>query len=82
MTASDTDGMRQRLSRAIAAELAELLDHATKRVGLADEVSTAAAEGPVMTLLLAGPGSSLAGPVRARVLLGKADPDVNSGGRQ
>jgi hypothetical protein len=48
--------MRQRLSAAQVAELAELLDEALRRAGVVDEVLQAAPEGRGMTLLLADPG--------------------------
>ena len=47
--------MKQRLSAAQVAELAELLEDAPRRVGVVEEVLQAAAEGRGMTLLLADP---------------------------
>jgi hypothetical protein len=45
--------MRQRLSAAQVAELAELLDDVPRRAGVVDKVLQAAAEGRGMTLVLA-----------------------------
>jgi len=70
--------MRQRLSAAQVAELAELLEDAPQRVGVVDEVLQAAAEERGMTLALGDPGCLPGGPVRRRAARGEADPDVES----
>ena len=49
---ADTGRMRQRLSAAQVAELAELLEDAPIRAGVIDAVLQAAAEGRGMTLVL------------------------------
>jgi len=82
VVASDTEGMRQRLSAAQVAELAELLEDAPQRVGVVDELLQAAAEGRGMTLVLGDPGCLPGRPVRARAAGGEADPDVESGRQQ
>ncbi len=82
MVASDTGGMRQRLSAAQLAELAELLEDAPQRVGVVDEVLQAAAEGRGMTLLLGDPGCLPGRPARARAARDEADPDVESDRQQ
>ena len=82
VVASDTWGMRQRLSATQVAELAELLEDAPQRVGVVDEVLQAASEGRGMTLVLGDPGCLPSGPVRARAARGEADPDVESGRQQ
>jgi hypothetical protein len=74
--------MRQRLSAAQVAELAELLEDAPQRIGVVDEVLQAAAEGRRMTLLLDDPGRLPGRPVRARADPGQADLDVESGLQQ
>jgi hypothetical protein len=74
--------MRQRLSAAQVAELAELLDDAPRRAGLVDEVLQAAAEGRGMTLSLADPGYPIGGAPSARASSRRADPDGNSGTQQ
>ena len=63
--------MRQRLSAAQVAELAELLEDAPFRVGVVDDVLQAAAEGRGMTLVLADrqprhPGCGTAGADRTQ----------------
>jgi hypothetical protein len=82
VVASDTGGMRQRLSAAPVAELAELLEDAPQRVGVVDEVLQAAAEWRGMTLVLGDPGCLPSGPVRARAARGQPDPDGESGRQQ
>jgi hypothetical protein len=47
-----TEGVRQHLSAAQVAELAELFEDAPRRVGIVDKVLQAAAEGRGMTLVL------------------------------
>jgi hypothetical protein len=71
--------MRQRLSAAQVAELAELLEDEPQRVGVVDEVLQAATEGRGMTLLLGDPGCLPGRPERARAARSEADPDVESG---
>jgi len=58
--------MRQRLSAAQVAELAELLEDAPRRAGVVDEVLQAAAKGRGMTLRLADPGFLPGKPVSNR----------------
>jgi hypothetical protein len=70
--------MRQRLTAAQVAELAELLEDAPRRAGLVDEVLQAAAEGRGMTLLLADP----ARPARGPAAPGVADVEVESDRQQ
>lgn len=59
-----TGGMRQRLSAAEVAELAELLEEAPLRTGVVEEVLQAATEGRGMTLVLADVGAANTPPGR------------------
>jgi hypothetical protein len=78
--------MRQHLSAAQVAELAELLADAPRRAGLVDEVLQAAAEGRGMTLLLADPPAHRSGRRRNPASRGaprvNADANHKSGGRR
>jgi hypothetical protein len=78
--------MRQRLSAAQVAELAELLADAPRRAGLVDEVLQAAAEGRGMTLQLADPpahpSSWRRDPASRGAHRRDADADHESGGHQ
>jgi hypothetical protein len=74
--------MRQRLSAAQVAELAELLDDGPTRAGVVDEVLQAAAEGRGMTLLLEDRGCPPDRRARRQASRGEADPDVESGRQQ
>ena len=73
--ASDTGGMRLRLSAAQVAELAELLEDAPRRARVVDEVLQAAAEGRGMTLVLSDRGWPPAPPATARAAGGEVDPE-------
>jgi hypothetical protein len=70
--------MKQHLSAAQVAELAELLSDAPRRVGVVDDVLQAAAEGRGMTLLLADRGRRPGRPARAPAARREADRDVGS----
>ena len=73
--------MRQRLSVAQVAELAELLSETPRRAGVVDEQLQAAAEGRGMTLMLAGPGCPSGRPASAPAA-GETDADVELGRQQ
>jgi hypothetical protein len=74
--------MRQRLSAAQVAELAELLEDAPRRAGVVEEVLQAAAEGRGMTLLLADQGRLPGRPAKAGAARGHAGHDIESGRQQ
>jgi hypothetical protein len=78
---SGNGGMRQRLSAAQVAELAELLDDAPRRAGVVDEVLQAAAESRGMMLLLAEPGCPAGKRASRRASCGETDADVEYGRR-
>jgi hypothetical protein len=71
--------MRQRLSAAQVAELAELLEDAPRRAGVVEEVLQAAAEGRGMTLLLTDQCRLPGRPAKAGAGCGPAGDDIESG---
>jgi hypothetical protein len=74
--------MRQRLSAAQVAELAELLDDAPQRMGVVDDVLQAAAEGRGMTLVLADPGRRSSRRTGGTARAARQEADPKSGGQQ